>query len=441
MPGNLRYYQEAPVFDAFTCFDPQSGKLTAIEEDAFGRAKQAANLTTPETAGSIARHDGDGITLFTGATDETRTRFPRRIYFQITRNCNLECPYCFLKARPGWPHAPTAAVVALAAYLGRNGLMEVRLTGGEPTTHPDFFRIVEAFRKNGVFVSIATNGLFSLPTLDRIAEMQPPWIICSVDGNRETHNIYRPDTFDRILANLRLLKNRQPALKLRLTTVLTRRNMGQIRDLAEIAGSVGADSITIIPLRPQVRNPAILADMINAQEFKNVLEQIVRVSEATGVRMSTTLATDLEGHLLQDPIVRKRAACAAGREATNLDFDPTTNKFIVYGCSYSPASDPGADPSLRRPFLAGEFSPDQPQDFLRIWQNDAAWAIYRQPIFKSSACHACDYYRRQQCVGSCPIQNIDYSAITAGEDVLARLRLQLSQTAEWYCYQHVAGEL
>jgi len=222
--------------------------------------------------------------------------------------------------------------------------------------------------------------------------------------------------------------------------VLTRRNKDEIRDLAEIARAVDAESVTVIPLRPQLRDPAVQADMVTAREFQQVLEQIVRVTNELGVRMTTTLATDYESVIYQDPIVRKRGACAAGREATNLDYDAARGVFVVYGCSYSPAPDLDASPSIRRPFVAGEFLLDRVDDFLEIWRDDAAWAIYRDAAFKATECQGCSYYRRQQCVGSCPIQNVDYSSLDADADVLEQLRSQLSQTGEWYCYQRILGE-
>lgn len=436
--GQLRYYREDPIFDAYACFDTAAGRLTAVTTDEFARAAATANRRTAGTADGIERSDGPGVTVFTGTTRETSTRFPRRIYFQITRNCNLRCPYCFLKSRPGLPHVPAEAVLPMAAFLGHSGLMEVRLTGGEPTTHPDFFAILDEFRARDVYVSVATNGLLSQQVLDGLAERQNLWLICSVDGNRETHNRYRPDLFDRIMGNLRYLKQKSPAIRLRLTAVLTRRNKDQIRDLAEIARAVDAESVTVIPLRPQVRDPSVKDEMVTAAEFRRVLEAMVEASEQLGVRMTTTLATDFESRIHPDPIVRKRGASAAGREATNLDYDVGRGTFLVYGCSYSPAPDLDSPAAIRRPFLAGEFPADRPEELLRVWRDDAAWAIYRDNSFKSADCQQCGYYTRLQCVGSCPIQNVDYESIDVDADVVEQLRTQLSQTAGWYCYKRLA---
>jgi hypothetical protein len=165
---------------------------------------------------------------------------------------------------------------------------------------------------------------------------------------------------------------------------------------------------------------------------------MVQASEQLGVRMTTTLATDFESRVYPDPIVRKRGACAAGREATNLDYDADRRTFLLYGCSYSPAPDLTARAAVRGPFLAGEFPSDRPGGLLRVWRDDAAWAIYRDDSFKSADCHECSYYTRLQCVGSCPIQNVDYECLDVERDVIKQLRTQLAQTAEWYCYRRIA---
>jgi|TARA_B100002003_G_C14069677_1_gene514621 molybdenum cofactor biosynthesis enzyme MoaA len=61
----------------------------------------------------------------------------------------LCCPTCFIKAGEGGNnlHVPTNSVMDIAEYMGQNGLIEVRLTGGEPTTHPDFLDILHKFKQ------------------------------------------------------------------------------------------------------------------------------------------------------------------------------------------------------------------------------------------------------------------------------------------------------
>ena len=429
----FKVYRESPIFDEFTRFDTTSGRLETIPEEEFN-AYLPDHLEWEEN-GPIRRVEGKGAVLFTGEIPATHTRFPRRVYFQITRHCNLNCPACFIKAGKAGQHVPTENIMEMASFLGRNGLMEVRITGGEPTTHPDFFEILHKFQEENIYVSVATNGVLNKKTLDALCEEKNLWVICSIDGNRETHNKYRPGTFDRILRNLKYLKNKNPSTRLRLTTVLTRENMGQMYDLGQICRTLDAESITIIPLRPQVRDPGILEKMVTAQEFKRVIENMIEVKKKLGIRFTTTLETDFEEYVYKDPIFRKKFACAAGREGTNLDYDYSKREFLVYGCSYSPAVDLAAIPEIRKPFLAGTFSPDRIHSFLDIWRNEQAWELFRNNSVKSPACKGCSYLKNFQCVGSCPIQNIDYDSLRVEGSILDQLKEQIRHTSEWYCYK------
>ena len=436
-----KLYHEHPVFDEYAAFDTETGRLEKIPEPTFRRAP--ATFRNAETEASIQRWDGPGVATFSGAdgseNSPTHTRFPRRVYFQITRKCNLACAYCYLKCSRELPHVPTPHVLNMARYLGTNGLMEVRLTGGEPTTHPDFLPIVDAFRENNVYVSVATNGVFERPVLDALANRRNLWVICSVDGGREIHNRFRPGTFDMIVANLRRLKEKNPEIRLRLTTVLCRANRADIPELGQLAKSLEAESITFIPLRPQVRTSDILEQMLTAREFGEAVKEIADTGDRLGVRVTTTIETSYARKIWADPVVRKRFACAAGREATNLDYHARRGTFLLYGCSYSPAPDIDAPAQIRAPFLAGEFPADDPTAFFDIWRDDERWRIFRDASLKPPECNACEYYQSNACVGSCPIQNVDLNKLDLTADIQAQLREQLLHTSEWYCYKRVLG--
>ena len=46
-------------------------------------------------------------------------------------------------------------------FLTRSGSTDLKLLGGEPTTHPEFPRFVEAGLRRGLTVTVFTNGLWS----------------------------------------------------------------------------------------------------------------------------------------------------------------------------------------------------------------------------------------------------------------------------------------
>jgi len=435
----LKLYKEHPEFDEYTKFDTNTGRLDNITEKEFNSFLPKDFIEDYNDLSPIQKIEHNNATIFTGETPESHTRFPKRIYFQITRYCNLKCPPCFINAGTSGAHVPKKALLEAAKYLGKNGLLEVRLTGGNPTSHPDFFDILHAFQEENVYVSVATNGIMNQKTLDALCEEKNLWIICSIDGNREIHNKYRPETFDTIIKNLQYLKFKNPNTRLRMTTVLTKENMNQMYELGEICKSLDAESMTVIPLRPQVRDPEIKKVMVTSKEFKKVIEDLITTKEKLGVKVTTTIETDYKTQLHADTIFKKRHSCAAGREGTNLDYDAKKKEFVVYGCSYSPAVELDADLAIRKPFLAGTFPENNMSKFLDIWRDDSLWTIFRDLTIKSKNCISCEYLAKNQCVGSCPIQNIDYSKINANTDVLLQLKKSIKQTSEWYCYKNIIG--
>ena len=81
---------------------------------------------------------------------------------EITSSCNLKCPMCFASSGPGGKHLGfeecCAQIDRLVKVEGRAEVLQ--LSGGEPTIHPDFLRILEYAHAQPIDqVMINTNGL------------------------------------------------------------------------------------------------------------------------------------------------------------------------------------------------------------------------------------------------------------------------------------------
>jgi uncharacterized radical SAM superfamily Fe-S cluster-containing enzyme len=81
---------------------------------------------------------------------------------EITSNCNLHCPMCYASSGPGGKHLSfdecRRAIDRLVEVEGRAEVLQ--LSGGEPTIHPDFFRILEYACSQAIdLVMINSNGL------------------------------------------------------------------------------------------------------------------------------------------------------------------------------------------------------------------------------------------------------------------------------------------
>ncbi len=83
----------------------------------------------------------------------------------LTNRCNMRCPICFANAgAKGYVFEPSYQEVLRQLRVLRemdpSPATAVQFTGGEPTLHPDFLRIVSAAREMGFsHIQVATNGL------------------------------------------------------------------------------------------------------------------------------------------------------------------------------------------------------------------------------------------------------------------------------------------
>jgi 7,8-dihydro-6-hydroxymethylpterin dimethyltransferase len=81
---------------------------------------------------------------------------------EITSSCNLRCPMCYASSGPGGTHLSfeecARAIDRLVAVEGRPEVLQ--LSGGEPTIHPDFPRVLEYGCAQPIdVVMVNTNGL------------------------------------------------------------------------------------------------------------------------------------------------------------------------------------------------------------------------------------------------------------------------------------------
>lgn len=140
----------------------------------------------------------------------------------ITDRCNFRCQYCM--PAEGLPWIPSDQVltddeiVRLATIFVRNGIKEIRLTGGEPTVRPSLpsiIRRLSALRDEGLeSLSITTNGVLLDKLAGRLADAGLTRINVSLDTliREKFHQITRRDCLDRVLRGLEVLE-RYPTIQ------------------------------------------------------------------------------------------------------------------------------------------------------------------------------------------------------------------------------------
>ena len=109
--------------------------------------------------------------------------------------CNMRCVYCMpedMIFRPNYELMTCAEILRLVRLFAELGIDKIRLTGGEPTVHPDLIPIVRGIREQGIHrISMTTNGL-------RLAKLARPLKDAGLERVNVSVDTLDPEKFHRI---------------------------------------------------------------------------------------------------------------------------------------------------------------------------------------------------------------------------------------------------
>ena len=133
------------------------------------------------------------------------------VYLEITDNCNLSCPYCFIKSKG--MELDVNLVLSILAAIKNIGWPSISLGGGEPTIHPDIETIVDGAIALGLDVCIKTNGTNPNDNIHKLSNRPIQWDISVHD------NVRGEGTFKLIEDTLKQLKQKNVHVRRCLTTM------------------------------------------------------------------------------------------------------------------------------------------------------------------------------------------------------------------------------
>jgi len=109
--------------------------------------------------------NGAKITLATSPVNEkderevyTYSTVPELVDLKITDHCSSGCKFCYANSTYDGKPADWSNISSIVYALNSLNVFEVTLGGGEPTSHPDFHKIVKEFSDYGIVVNFTTNS-------------------------------------------------------------------------------------------------------------------------------------------------------------------------------------------------------------------------------------------------------------------------------------------
>jgi MoaA/NifB/PqqE/SkfB family radical SAM enzyme len=250
------------------------------------------------------------------------------VLIELTYRCNLDCYFCYndlgLKGRP----MLTETYFRFFEDLRDMQVMTLVLTGGEPLAHPDFFALGRKARELGFVIRLKSNG-HSLrgKTIKQIRQEVDPFIIeislhgaCAETHDRQTRV---PGSFDRLMVNLRELRDR--GIRTKLNCTLTRWNENEVEEIFQLADHLGIQ----LQISPEV-TPRDNGDR-DVLSLSPSIAGIRRVFQLRASRARTTETGKVQVEVAREAdeglITPGEKYCGAG--SSGIAVDPFGN---VYPC-------------------------------------------------------------------------------------------------------------
>jgi radical SAM protein with 4Fe4S-binding SPASM domain len=170
---------------------------------------------------------------------------------ELTPVCNNRCPGCSnIYARDRSASAPMSAAMwrqLLSPFIG--DATQIRLTGGEPTLHPEFAAIFEYVTAGDAWVTVFTNGRWQDPE-GFVASVRGrrhfSGLLISLHGSDEaSHEAFSGirGSYAETLANIKLAISR--GIPVALSMVITQYSWDKIQAMASLAEELGAQQLAV----------------------------------------------------------------------------------------------------------------------------------------------------------------------------------------------------
>jgi len=358
--------------------DEADASPTAEDIASFVRGLVERNILTldPSESRNVSVIEGEHV------SDDCLS-FPRTVYWECTRKCNLACLHCYTDSgySNNEPDLDFEVVRSLIDEVSAHGVEFFSIGGGEPLMYRDIYRVLEHCREKGVSVEVTTNG--TMATAQNIARLKDAgleYIQLSLDGaTKGTYEKVRlRSNFERVIEHGHALAE---AFHLAVCTVVVQQNVHEIPQVIELAKSFGAEYYRVIPLMPVGRgaNEGLTLDRTQMRALNEMMLEKSRTEREIVVQLNENIILPTRRNITWMP--EGHYGCPAGR--TTCGIDAYGN---VYPCAYM----------HHDALISGNI---RERSLLEIWRDGPVMKDIRNIGKLEGACGSCAFL--ENCRGGC----------------------------------------
>lgn len=327
---------------------------------------------------------------------------PYALLAELTHRCPLRCPYCYnpveLVRRGG--ELDTATWKSVFEQAAEMGVLQVHLSGGEPTARDDIEQLVEHADRAGLYTNLITSGVLADEAqLARLAAAGLAHVQISIQDSIAGHG-------DRVAGYAGAQQKKRAlaakvgdaGLALTINAVIHRQNIERVGDMIDLAVAMRAQ-------RVEVANVQYYGWGIrNRRYLMPTLEQLQVMHRRVQDKMA-----ELEGRIVIDYVVpdyyaRRPKACMNGWGRRFLNVTPEGKVLPCHAAET--IADMAFDNVCDRPLA-------------EIWSESEAFNRFRGTAWMPEPCSSCE--RREIDWGGCRCQALALTGSAANPDPVCEL--------------------
>jgi len=322
-------------------------------------------------------------------------RAPRRVYWEVTRACDLACRHCRAEAapEPDPTEMNTAEGLRLIEELAHFGspLPHLILTGGDPLKRADLFALIAAAQHRGFGVSVAPSAtpLLDAKVIARLKAAGVEAVSLSLDGSDAArHDALRriDGCFDRTLVAARACV--ATGLPFQVNTLVSEETLDDLPAIHSLATGLGAARWSLFFLIAVGRGTVLKP--VTAEACERLFERLLDLGNAGGPIITTTEAPHFRRVVLERARRAGRGMAAVPRGNMGHGAGIRDGNGIMF------ISHTGeVHPSGFFPLAAGDVRTADP---VSLYRDSDLFRTLRRPDLLTGRCGRCEY--AETCGGS-----------------------------------------
>ncbi len=356
----------------------------------------------------------EGIAKY-GITVPQRLAGPFLIVWNFTNMCNFRCMHCYQRAdKPLASELSLEEKLNLIEQLDKAGVAAVAISGGEPTIHPDFYRVVKELASRGIHTSVATNGwtFANMEKLKRAVDFGLKYVEVSVDSAKpEKHDKFRgiPGAWEHAI---KALENAvELGISHGMAVVMDKETFGEVDDILDLAEDIGVKRVIFFNLIPTGRAEDMIKVDLSPEEREEFMKEVYHQMKKRKIEILTTAPQYARVTLLE----------SQGKNVTPAHFYIGENNSVktlaefIGGCGagriYAGIEPDGTvTPCVFLPLPVGNV---RTKSFKEIWETSRIFNLLRDRQGFTGQCRNCPY--RNIC-GGCRARAYHYTFDIMGDD-------------------------